>query len=92
MIPRILLAVGYDGRASNARQVKGDNPDKKGYPGPPGWRLGLRLTATPLKNISLRNLRGGQDPLRAVEPMMIMMMMMMMMMTIPVPVRMTYPR
>jgi len=28
------------GIASRARQVKGDDPDKKGYPGPPGWGLG----------------------------------------------------
>jgi hypothetical protein len=27
-----------------ARQVKGDNPDKKGYPGPPGWGFGVGLT------------------------------------------------
>jgi len=81
-----MLAVAFaNGRASHARQVKGDDADKKGYPGPPGWRLGVRLTITPReKNISLRNLRGGLDPPRAVEPMM---MMMMMMMTIPVPVR-----
>jgi len=32
------------GRASYARQVKGDNPDKKGYPGPPGWGFGVGLT------------------------------------------------
>jgi hypothetical protein len=32
------------GRASHARQVKGDDPDKKGYPGPPGWGLGAGLT------------------------------------------------
>jgi hypothetical protein len=25
-------------RAFHARQVKGDGPDKKGYPGPAGWR------------------------------------------------------
>ena len=25
------------GRVSHARQVKGDNPEKKGYPGSPGW-------------------------------------------------------
>jgi hypothetical protein len=31
-------------RASHARQVKGDGPDKKGYPGPPGWGLGVGLT------------------------------------------------
>jgi len=29
------------GRASHARQVKGNDPDKKGYPGPPGWGLGI---------------------------------------------------
>jgi len=27
------------GRASHARHVEGDDPDKKGYPGPPGWGL-----------------------------------------------------
>jgi len=32
------------GRASHCRQVKGDDPDKKGYPGPPGWELGMGLT------------------------------------------------
>jgi hypothetical protein len=32
------------GRASNARNIKGDNPDKKGYPGPPGWGVGKQLT------------------------------------------------
>jgi len=32
------------GRASHARQVKGDDPDKKGYPGPPGWGFGVGLT------------------------------------------------
>jgi len=31
-----------------ARQVKSDHPYKKGYPGPPGWRLGVRLKI-PLK-------------------------------------------
>ena len=28
------------GRASHTRQVKGDDPDKKGYPGPTGLVLG----------------------------------------------------
>jgi hypothetical protein len=45
MIPRAMLAVAYGtGRASHARQVKGDDPDKKGYPGPPGAGFGVGLT------------------------------------------------
>jgi len=52
MIPRAMLVVAYAaGRASHARQVKGDDPDKKGYPGPPGWGLGVRLTTSPQKKI-----------------------------------------
>jgi len=48
MILRAMLAVAYaTGRASHAIQVKGDDPNKKGYPGPPGWGLGVKLT-TPL--------------------------------------------
>jgi hypothetical protein len=40
-----MLAVTYaTGRASHARQVKGDDPDKKGYTGPPGWEFGVGLT------------------------------------------------
>jgi hypothetical protein len=47
MIPRNMLAVAYaTGRASLAKQAKGDDPDKKGYPGPPVWGFGVRL-ATP---------------------------------------------
>jgi hypothetical protein len=53
MIPRAMLAVAYaTGRASHARQVKGDDPDKKGYPGPPGWGLGVRLT-TPSRKTNI---------------------------------------
>jgi len=37
------------GMASPAREVKGGDPDKKGYPGPPGWGLGVRLTVSPRK-------------------------------------------
>jgi hypothetical protein len=40
-----MLAVAYAaGRATHARQVKGDDPDKKGYSGPPGWGFGVGLT------------------------------------------------
>jgi hypothetical protein len=52
MIPRAMLAVAYaTGRASHARQVKGDDPDKKGYPGPPGWGFGMRLTTPHSKKL-----------------------------------------
>jgi hypothetical protein len=45
MIPRAMLAVAYaTGGASHSRQFKGDDPDEKGYPGPPGWRFGVGLT------------------------------------------------
>jgi hypothetical protein len=37
------------GRASNARQVEGDDPDKKEYPDIPGWGLGMGLTTSPHK-------------------------------------------
>jgi hypothetical protein len=57
-----MLAVAYaTGRASHARQVKGEDPDKKGYPGPPGWGLGVRLT-TPRKKILLQNLKRRPRP------------------------------
>jgi hypothetical protein len=42
MIPTAMLPIAYaTGRASHARQVKGDDPHKKGYPGPPGFGVGL---------------------------------------------------
>jgi hypothetical protein len=45
MNPRAMLAVAYaTGRASHARQVKGDDPDEKGYPAPTDWGLGMGLT------------------------------------------------
>jgi hypothetical protein len=45
MIPRARLAVANaTGRASHAIQVKGDDPDKKGYPGTPGRGFGVGLT------------------------------------------------
>jgi len=50
MVPRAMLVVAYaTGRATHARQVKGDDPDEKGYPGPPGWGLGMRLTTSSCK-------------------------------------------
>jgi hypothetical protein len=50
-----MLAVAYaTGRASHARQVKGDDPDKKGYTGPPGWGFGVGLTTPQIKKLLLR--------------------------------------
>jgi hypothetical protein len=47
-----MLAVAYaTGRASHVRLVKGDDPNKKGYPGPPGWRFGVRLTTPHSKKL-----------------------------------------
>ena len=52
MILRAMLAVASaTGRASHARQVKGDDPDKKGYLGPPGWGFGLGLTTSHSKKL-----------------------------------------
>jgi hypothetical protein len=39
------------GRASHAGQVKGNDPDKKGYPDPPSWGFGVGLTAPPRKKL-----------------------------------------
>jgi hypothetical protein len=76
MIPRAMLAVAYaTGMASQARKVKGDDPDKKGYPGPPGWGLGVRLTTPSVKKYCYETSRGGKGPPRAVQPMMMIMMM-----------------
>jgi len=52
MMPRAMLAVVYaTGRASHARQVKGDDQDTKGYPGPPGWGFGMGLTTPQNKTL-----------------------------------------
>jgi hypothetical protein len=51
---------------------EGDDPDSKGYPGPPGWGLRGRLTTPPRKTTLLsRNLKekgGGLIPSRDVQP------------------------
>jgi hypothetical protein len=57
-----MLAVAYaTGRAPHARQVKGDDPDKKGYPGPPGCGFGVRLTTAYSKNLLLRKSKKGKS-------------------------------
>jgi hypothetical protein len=62
MIPRALLAVAYaTGRASLARQVKGDDPHKKGHPGPPGWGFGVGLTTPHSKKVLLRKSNKGRS-------------------------------
>jgi len=47
-MPAVALATG---RATLAGQVEGDGPDERGYPGPPGWGLGVRITNSPLKKL-----------------------------------------
>jgi hypothetical protein len=49
-MPAVALAIG---RVTLAGQVEGDDPDERGYPGPPGWRLGVRLTTSPRKKLYL---------------------------------------
>jgi hypothetical protein len=49
MILTAMLVAYATGRASHARQVESDDPDKKGYPGPPGWVFGVGLITPPSK-------------------------------------------
>ena len=39
------------GTAYHAGQVKGDEPDEKGYPVLPGWVLGMKPTTSPRKRV-----------------------------------------
>jgi len=48
-MPAVALATG---RATLAGQVEADDPDKRGYPGPPSWGLGMKLTTSLRKKIS----------------------------------------
>jgi hypothetical protein len=75
MILRAMLVVAYaTGRASHARRVKGDDPDKKGYPGPPGWGFGMGLTTPHSKKLIVTKVEQkrycltGQSPQQAVAP------------------------
>jgi hypothetical protein len=47
----MLVVAHATGRASHARQVKGDEPDKKVYRGPPGWEFGVGLTTPHSKKL-----------------------------------------
>ena len=47
-MPAVALATG---RATLAGQVEGDGPDKRGYPGPPGWGLSDRPATSPRKKL-----------------------------------------
>jgi hypothetical protein len=61
MNQRAILAVAYaTGRASHARQGKGDDPDKKGYPGPPGWEFGVGLTTLHSKKLIVTKVEQGK--------------------------------
>ena len=49
-------------RVTQAGQVKGDDPDKKEHPGPPGWVLGVGGYDPILKkNLCSENLRDASD-------------------------------
>jgi hypothetical protein len=76
MILTVMLAVAYaTGGASYARQVKGANQDKKGYPGPSVCGFGVGLTTPHSKKLIVTKVKQrhrycstGQSPQRAVAP------------------------
>jgi hypothetical protein len=45
-----------NGTAYHAREVKGDDPQKKICPGPPGCSFGVGLTTNPVKKCSVEQL------------------------------------
>ena len=63
MILRAMLAVAHaTGRASHARKVKGDDTDKKGYNGPPGWGFGMGLTTPHSKKPIVTKVEQRKEP------------------------------
>jgi hypothetical protein len=61
MIQRAMLAVAYATcRASHVRQVKGDDADKNGYPGPPGWGFVVGLTTPHCKKLIVTKVEKGK--------------------------------
>jgi hypothetical protein len=62
MIPRAVLAVAYaTGRASHARQVKGDDPDKKGLPWSSRFGVWRAANNPTVKNLLLRISKKGKS-------------------------------
>jgi hypothetical protein len=57
----MLAVVFATGRASHARQVKGDDRDKKGYPGPPAWEFGVGLTTPHSKKFIVTKVENGKS-------------------------------
>jgi hypothetical protein len=49
MVLRAILAVA--GRVFHAGQVKGDDPDEKGHPGPADWKMGVSPTTSPRRKV-----------------------------------------